>query len=116
MQTFKSLFYISETCYCDGTEDFDCKKIKTNMEALCFKKPDEDIFSNEIDVDRLKAKKSSSSSLKDKFERIILIITVIVGIFVSYICASVNAMYSSLSSEHKADDQTPSSVSDPRIW
>jgi growth arrest-specific protein 1 len=65
-----------ETCYCDGTEDFKCDKIKSNMEALCFRNFEQDILSNEIGVDRLKSKKSSSSSLKEKFERILIIIVV----------------------------------------
>ena len=26
------------TCYCDGTEDFDCKQIRDNTDSLCFEK------------------------------------------------------------------------------
>ena len=28
-----------ESCYCDGTENFDCPKIKSNMDQLCFRDP-----------------------------------------------------------------------------
>lgn len=46
------------SCYCDGSEDFPCQKIKDNTEKLCFgKEPDEfeftddnDDMDNEIDV------------------------------------------------------------------
>ena len=94
-------FPISETCYCDGTEHFKCDRIKSNMKELCFKKPDEDILSNEIEVDRLKGSKSSASSLQSKLERILILITVFVGLFVTYLSACVNAMIS---------DFTPTSV------
>ena len=85
------------------------------MEALCFRKPEEDIMNNEIDVDRLKSKKSSSSSLKDKFEKILIIISVFVGLFVSYLCASVNAMMSSLPSHPHQGEQVPSTNPDPLL-
>ncbi|TRY67093.1 hypothetical protein TCAL_05157 [Tigriopus californicus] len=43
-----------EHCVCDGSEDFQCRKIKDNMEQLCFNQPDKeeihrDIHTNEID-------------------------------------------------------------------
>ena len=85
------------------------------MEALCFRKPEEDILSNEIDVDRLKSKKSSSQSLKDKLERILIIITVLIGLFVSYLCASVNAMMSSVPSQPQQGEQLPSTNLDARL-
>ena len=69
------------------------------MEALCFRKSEDDILSNEIEVDRLKAKKSSSSSLKDKLERMLIIIVVFVELFVAYVIASVHVMVSSFDSQ-----------------
>ncbi len=42
------------TCYCDGSEDFPCQRIKDNTEKLCFGKELEidfnDIEDNEIDI------------------------------------------------------------------
>ena len=74
------------------------------MEALCFRNPEEDILSNEIEVDRLKAKKSSSSSLKDKIERMLIIIVVFVELFVAYINASVHVMVSSFNSQPNQEE------------
>ena len=108
-------WYFSEKCYCDGTEEFECEKIKSNMEALCFKKPEEDILSNEIDVDRLKSKKSSASSLKHQLEKILIIISVIIGLFVSYICASVDAVMSSLPSQTHHGEQVTPTIADRLI-
>ena len=48
-----------ENCYCDGTEEFPCNDIKTNMENLCY--PTEE--DNEIDIDG-RPKKSGSYRLK----------------------------------------------------
>jgi len=92
-----------ETCYCDGTEDFKCNLIKSNMEALCFRRPEEDILSNEIEVDRLKGKKSSSSSLKHKLERFLIIVSVFIGLFITYISASINA---AITSFQTSEDET----------
>ena len=101
----ESALIFSETCYCDGTEDFKCNSIKSNMEALCFRRPEEDILSNEIEVDRLKGKKSSSSSLKDKLERFLIIVSVFVGLFITYISASINV---AISSFQTSEDETES--------
>ena len=52
-----------ENCYCQGTEDFDCQTIKNNMQDLCFDKPKEnDLNSNEIDLDGPQKKKANSGS------------------------------------------------------
>ena len=90
---------ISETCYCDGTEDFKCDKIKSNMDALCFKQNEEDIMSNEIEVDRFQSQKSSSSSLKQKIEQFLIMIVVFVQLFVAYVSASIQVMVSSFEIE-----------------
>jgi len=52
-----------ENCYCQGTEDFDCQTIKNNMQDLCFDKPKEnDLNSNEIDLDGPQKKKANSGN------------------------------------------------------
>ena len=43
------------------------------MDALCFKQNEEDILSNEIEVDRFQSQKSSSSSLKQKIEQFLML-------------------------------------------
>ena len=69
------------------------------MVELCFRKSEEDILSNEIEVDRLKAQKSSSSSLKDKLQQMLIIIVVFVELFVAYVSASIHVMVSSFDSQ-----------------
>ena len=54
-----------ESCYCEGTEDFDCVGIKMNMEELC--------FSTKNEIDDIITK--SSASVKDNYK--IAIITLI---------------------------------------
>ena len=76
------------------------------MVALCFRKSEEDILSNEIEVDRLKYQKSSSSSLKDKLERMLIIIVVFVELFVAYVTASVHVMVSSFDSQPNQGERT----------
>lgn len=49
------------TCYCDGTEDFECINIRRNTDVLCFgKKPDTDFIDNEIDVEEKPLKTNGS--------------------------------------------------------
>ena len=49
------------TCYCEGTEDFDCITIRRNTDVLCFgKKPDTDFEDNEIDVEEKPLKTNGS--------------------------------------------------------
>ena len=75
------------------------------MVELCFRKSEEDILSNEIEVDRLKAQKSSSSSLKDKLQQMLIIIVVFVELFVAYVSASVHVIVSSFDSQpNQAED------------
>jgi len=51
------------TCYCEGTEDFDCITIRRNTDVLCFgKKPDTDFEDNEIDVEEKPSKTGSGSA------------------------------------------------------
>ena len=47
-----------ESCYCEGTEDFDCVGIKMNMEELCFS------TKNEIDDSITK----SSACVKEDYK------------------------------------------------
>ena len=50
------------TCYCEGTEDFDCINIRRNTDVLCFgKKPDTDFEDNEIDVEEKPSKTGSGN-------------------------------------------------------
>merc|ERR1719362_1879337 len=50
------------TCYCEGTEDFDCINIRRNTDVLCFgKKPDTDFEDNEIGVEEKPSKTGSGS-------------------------------------------------------
>ena len=69
------------------------------MDALCFKENEEDILSNEIGVDKLKSQKSSSSSIKQKIERFLIIMVVFVQLFVAYVNASIQVMVSSFESD-----------------
>ena len=49
------------TCYCEGTEDFECVNIRRNTDVLCFgKKPDTEILDNEIDVEEKPLKTNES--------------------------------------------------------
>ena len=49
------------SCYCEGTEDFECVNIRRNTDVLCFgKKPDTEILDNEIDVEEKPLKTNES--------------------------------------------------------
>ena len=66
------------TCYCEGTEDFECVKIRRNTDVLCFGKKDpllEDIEDNTIDGDH---KQKTSGAWRDK-SLSLLIISVLVS-------------------------------------
>ena len=69
------------------------------MDALCFKQNDEDILSNEIEVDKFQSQKSSSSSIKQKVERLLIIIVVFIQLFVAYVSASIQVVVSSFETE-----------------
>ena len=65
------------TCYCDGTEDFECINIRRNTDVLCFgKKPDADLMDNEIDVEEkpLKARSGSASILHSGSSAVLVIL------------------------------------------
>ena len=51
-----------ESCYCEGTEDFDCVGIKMNMEELC--------FSTQNEIDDIITK--SSASVKTDYKMAIV--------------------------------------------
>jgi len=74
-----------ETCYCDGTENFECHAMKSNMERLCF---NPDIYENEINTDEPK----KSSSLRAKLEKILLIFSFIVTIIAEFVRGSFVAL------------------------
>ena len=69
------------------------------MDALCFKQNDEDILSNEIEVDKFQSQKSSSSSIKQKVERLLIMIVVFIQLFVAYVSASIQVVVSSFDNE-----------------
>ncbi|XP_023316795.1 growth arrest-specific protein 1-like [Trichogramma pretiosum] len=50
------------TCFCDGTEDYDCNAIQRNMEVLCFNKPS----SPRHNYDDMPNRTSSSSGAGDR--------------------------------------------------
>ena len=52
------------SCYCEGSEDFECLKIRKNTDVLCFGKKDPDIIDNSIDVDEKPSKASGAQSAK----------------------------------------------------
>ena len=57
-----------KSCYCDGTENFDCVGIKTNMEELCFKE------TNEIDIDT-----KNSKAYKCRFSVMLFFVTFVIA-------------------------------------
>ena len=65
------------TCYCEGTEDFECVNIRRNTDVLCFGKKDpllEDIEDNSVDGDQ---KPKSSGAWRDNKSLSLLIISVL---------------------------------------
>ena len=71
-----------ETCYCDGTENYDCTAIKDNMESLCFRKMNEeldDIASNEIEGSSAK----TSAGWRLQMEKILLLISLFLSAFMT---------------------------------
>ena len=65
-----------ESCYCEGTEDFDCVGIKMNMEELCFS------TKNEINTD---TKSSSASGKKNHKMAMIFLITTTIATILHWI-------------------------------
>jgi len=92
-----------EACYCDGTEkEFDCPAVKKNMDRLCFGPPDDDDEAeNEIDTDGGKRKpvKSFATSLKEKFRKFLLFLSVIVTLMAAFVGGSFTALFQSANSE-----------------
>jgi len=84
-----------ETCYCDGTEkDFDCQAVKSNMDRLCFGPPEDDIEENEVDTDgSAKPVKSFAASMKEKFKKFLLLLSVLVTLMAAFVGGSVHALF-----------------------
>ena len=80
-----------ENCYCQGNEDFDCQTIKNNMEELCFNK-EENVESNEIDIDGPLKKKSNSSNFVAKLHKSLLVFSVISSLIFKVIQTSFETM------------------------
>jgi len=86
-----------ENCYCQGNEDFDCETIKRNMQDLCFEEQNNDLDSNEIDVDEPVRKKSSSSNtISAKLNHYLILFSVIFSAIFKMIHSSFEAMVSSV--------------------
>ena len=63
------------SCYCEGSEDFECLKIRKNTDVLCFGKKDP-VLDNNIDVDEKPSKTSGAHSMMMMNEvRSLLLIT-----------------------------------------
>jgi len=86
-----------ETCFCDGTEDYDCLNIKANMETLCFDQ------SNEIE-DRIK---SGSNSIAQTIQKWMILFTVITGLIFNYIGATYYVMANSIIDDFSNDPPPP---------
>ena len=83
-----------ENCYCQGNEDFDCQTIKRNMQELCFDK-NNDLDSNEIDVDEpVKKKSSSSNTISAKLHHYLLLFSILFSAIFKTIQTSFEAMIS----------------------
>jgi len=94
-----------EKCYCDGTEDFDCVNIKTNMEELCYRE------TNEIDDEKMDNKSGSTSSAWiAKAERILIIVTIFATIFFNWIGASLNIMVDTVQEMHQEPVAPPEEI------
>ena len=93
-----------ETCYCDGTEDFDCVNIKTNMERLCFK--EDNMIPNEINVDEKSSK--SGAGWTAKIERFLIVFTILSTLIVNWVAATFSVMIHSLKNvQEEAPSQQP---------
>ena len=92
-----------ETCYCDGTEkDFDCPAVKRNMDRLCFGPPEDDSdLENEIETDgnRKHSVKSFAASLKEKFKKFLLLLSVMVTLLAAFVGGSVHALFQGADSD-----------------
>lgn len=93
-----------ETCFCDGTEDFDCVAIKTNMAELCFRPDDDDILDNDIDVDH-KSSTKLSGSLRAKLDRYLVIFTLFATLIINWVGATFSTMVNTVLTDLRADDQ-----------
>ena len=84
-----------ESCYCDGTEkEYDCPSVKRNMERLCFGPESPDNEENEIDTDgNKKSSMNSGSSLKAKFQKFLLLLSVLVTLVAAFVGGSVTALF-----------------------
>ena len=53
------------SCYCEGSEDFECLKIRRNTDVLCFGKKDTLDVDNSIDVEEKPAKTSGAQKSRN---------------------------------------------------
>ena len=87
----------------DGTEDFNCLEIKSNMKELCFR---ENILDNEIDVDGPK----KSASWMAKVEKFLIMFTVMVSLIINWVGASFQVMVNSINEYHNEPPPPPEEI------
>ena len=88
-----------ETCYCDGTENYDCLGIKANMETLCFNQ------NNEIE-DKIK----SNGGLGQAIHKWMILFTVITGLIFNYIGATYYVMAHSITEYNNEPPAPPTEI------
>jgi growth arrest-specific protein 1 len=83
-----------ENCYCDGTEkEYDCPAVKRNMARLCFE-PENFETDNEIDTDGdQKSGQSSAGSLKARFQKMLLLLSVLITLLAAFVGGSLTALF-----------------------
>jgi len=75
------------TCYCDGSEDFDCINIRRNTDILCFGK--KEVF--EVLDNSVESKPKVSGAGKDKRSLVIVIISFLTTYLVAELGTAVNS-------------------------
>ena len=97
-----------ESCYCDGTENFDCPKIKSNMDQLCFRDPLIEL-DNEIDVDG-HGHKTSGSSWMAKMERFLIVFSVFATLIIQWVGISFQVMVESIKETYNKPPPPPEEI------
>jgi len=93
-----------EQCYCDGSEDFPCREIKSNMDTLCFR-DDHDDMSNDI---RDGGKTKNSGSFSAKLHRFMIVVCVVLSLMFQVLFQAMQdmAVSSSLSSSDNSQAES----------
>ena len=93
-----------EQCYCDGSENFPCREIKSNMDTLCFR-DDHDDMSNDI---RDGGKTKSSGSFSAKLHRFMIVVCVVLSLMLQVLFQAMQDMAVSSSLSSSENSQTES--------